>query len=167
MVSQIDYPTRNIITRHPISSDPLSKTPSNPNSGQSGAVHSLTVQKRLLRSLPPMRGSIGESRCTPYTVLQGYSVCMEYGSIMVLVFLLSLCTQPRLVGSPKALSTGLCTMPPPTITTIPEPEAQTTHWSKPLSYAQINSTKHFLTIGTPGLLSQSLANNGCHLYADC
>lgn len=149
MVSQIDYPTRNIITRHPISSDPLSKTPFNPNSGQSGAVHSLTVQKRLLRSLPPMRGSIGESRCTPYTILQSYSVCMEYGVLYYLypVQVLSLCTQPRLVGSPKHSVQGIHYVTsinnyPDTRTRGPDNSLE-----QPLSYAQINSTKHFLTIG--------------------
>lgn len=56
-----------------------------------------------------MRGSIGESRCTRYTILQSYSVCMEYGVLYYLypVQVLSLCTQPRLVGSPKHSVQGI------------------------------------------------------------
>lgn len=104
-----------------ISSDPFPKSPSNPNSGQSGAVHSLTVQRRLLRSLPPMRGPIGKVGVF-HNFLQCYSVCTPYKYHLHAV-------SPAWLDSQNT-QYGVCTMPPPSkITQIPEPEVQTTRRS--------------------------------------
>lgn len=128
MVSQIDYPTRNTITRHQIiSADPLSKTPSNPNSGQSGAVH---TQSHFPKEATPVssanerfhRGKSVYSRTILRNFLQSY---LYVPRTRYHLYALS---PARL--NPPSTQYGVCTMPPPSETTpIPEPEVQATRQS--------------------------------------
>lgn len=63
------YPTRTIITRHPVSSDSLSRTPSNPNSGQSGASLTKRGYSGLFRQWEVASGKVGVQYSPLYSLI--------------------------------------------------------------------------------------------------